>query len=75
MVLVRRKDAPANRARATAAKIRQALVPVETLFIPDVGHGFAGPTAEASKTATDQALARTFACIDTVSPELAPKSQ
>jgi acetyl esterase/lipase len=50
--------------QAMARKLTQQGVPVETLFIPGVGHGFVGKTPAQTKAANDQALTRSFAYID-----------
>ncbi len=50
--------------QAMAKKLTDLRVPVETLYIPDVGHGFVGKTPEITKSANDQALARTLKFID-----------
>lgn len=50
--------------RAMAKKLTDLKVPVETLYIPDVGHGFVGKTAEITSAANDQALTRTLKFID-----------
>jgi len=50
--------------QAMAKKLAELKVPVETLYIPDVGHGFVGKTADITRAANDQALARTLKFID-----------
>ncbi|HEX4273035.1 MAG TPA: alpha/beta hydrolase [Rhizomicrobium sp.] len=53
-------------ARAMAARLVELKAPVETLYIPDVGHGFVGKTSQVTRDANDKALARTFDYIDKV---------
>jgi acetyl esterase/lipase len=55
---------PAQQTRDMAARLRQAGVPVETLLIPDVDHGFIGRTPAATRVANLEALRRTFDFID-----------
>jgi len=50
--------------QAMAKKLTDLKVPVETLYIPDVGHGFVGKTPQITRAANDQALARTLKFID-----------
>ena len=50
--------------QAMAKKLADLKVPVETLYIPDVGHGFIGKTPDITRAANDQALARTLKFID-----------
>jgi dienelactone hydrolase len=47
-----------------AARLQKAGVPVETLFIPDVDHGFIGKTPDATRDANLKALQRSFDYID-----------
>jgi len=47
-----------------AERLRAAHVPVETLIIPEVNHGFIGKTDAITRSATEQALLRTFAFFD-----------
>ena len=49
-----------TQSQAMAKKLTDLKVPVETLTIPDVGHGFVGKTPEITRAANDQALARTL---------------
>ena len=51
---------------ARAKRLADLKVPVETLYIPDVGHGFVGKTPEITRAANDQALARTLKFMDTL---------
>jgi dipeptidyl aminopeptidase/acylaminoacyl peptidase len=53
-----------TQSQAMAKKLTDLKVPVETLTIPDVGHGFVGKTAEITRAANDQALTRTIKFID-----------
>jgi acetyl esterase/lipase len=50
--------------QAMAKRLADLKVPVETLTIPDVDHGFVGKTPEITRAANDQALARTVKFID-----------
>jgi len=50
--------------QAMAKRLAELKVPVETLYIPDVAHGFVGKTPEITRAANDQALARTLKFID-----------
>ena len=45
-------------------KLADLKVPVETLTIPDVGHGFVGNTPKITRAANDQALVRTVEFVD-----------
>jgi acetyl esterase/lipase len=49
-----------TQSQAMAKKLMDLKVPVETLHIPDVGHGFVGKTPDITRAANDQALARTL---------------
>jgi acetyl esterase/lipase len=49
---------------AMAARLRAVGVAVETLMIPDVGHGMIGKTPEATRAASLEALERSFVFID-----------
>jgi len=53
-----------TQSQAMAKKLADLKVPVETLTIPDVGHGFVGNTPKITRAASDQALARTLKFID-----------
>jgi len=53
-----------TQSQAMAKKLAHLKVPVETLTIPDVGHGFIGKTPQITRAANDQALARTLKFID-----------
>ncbi len=55
---------PVTQSGAMAKKLADQKVPVETLFIPDVGHGFIGKTPDITRAANDQALVRTLKFID-----------
>jgi acetyl esterase/lipase len=55
-----------TQARAMAKRLAELKAPVETLYIPDVGHGFVGKTPQITRDANDRALARTFDHIDKV---------
>jgi acetyl esterase/lipase len=57
-------EAPAAQSQQMAARMKQAGAPVETLFIPDVNHGFIGTTPDTTRAATLQALQRSFDYID-----------
>jgi dipeptidyl aminopeptidase/acylaminoacyl peptidase len=48
-----------------AARLKQAGVPVETLFIADAGHGLIGKTPAITRDANLNALRRTFDFMDT----------
>lgn len=63
--------APTGQSRAMETQLRAAGVPVESLYIPEVDHGFLGQTPEATRDASLTALQRTFDFIDTfaVKPE------
>jgi acetyl esterase/lipase len=50
--------------QAMAKRLADLKVPVETLYIPDVGHGFVGKTPQITRAANDQALTRTLKFID-----------
>ena len=50
--------------RLTAERMRAAGRPVELLLIPGVGHGFIGRDPAATRAASLQALARTYAWLD-----------
>ena len=50
--------------QAMAKRLADLKAPVETLFIPNVGHGFVGKTADITRAANDQALARALKFID-----------
>jgi acetyl esterase/lipase len=50
--------------QAMAKRLTELKVPVETLTIPDVDHGFIGKTPDITRAANDQALARTLKFID-----------
>jgi len=50
--------------QAMAKRLAELKVPVETLYIPDVGHGFVGKTPQITRTANDQARARTLKFIN-----------
>jgi acetyl esterase/lipase len=50
--------------QAMAKRLTDLKVPVETLYIPDVGHGFIGKTPGITRAANDHALARTLKFID-----------
>jgi acetyl esterase/lipase len=52
--------------QAMAKRLADLKVPVETLTIPDVDHGFVGKTPEITRAANDQALARTLKFIGTL---------
>jgi acetyl esterase/lipase len=53
-----------TQSQAMAKKLADFKVPIETLYIPDVGHGFVGKTPQITRAANDQALARTLKFID-----------
>jgi len=55
---------PVAEAAAMARRLTEAGVPVQTLLIPDVGHGFIGKTPEITRAANARALARTAEFID-----------
>jgi dipeptidyl aminopeptidase/acylaminoacyl peptidase len=57
-------EIPADQSRDMAARMKQAGVPIETLFIPDVGHGLIGQAPAITRDANLQALRRTFDFID-----------
>ncbi len=50
---------------AMAAALRAHHAPVETVFIPGVGHGWIGPDAASTRGASLQALRRTFDALET----------
>ena len=50
--------------QAMAKRLAELKVPVETLTIPDVGHDFVGKTPQITRTANDQARARTLKFIN-----------
>ena len=47
-----------------ARRLAALKVPIETLYIPGVDHGFVGETLEATRAANDKALQHTFDFID-----------
>jgi acetyl esterase/lipase len=53
-----------TQSQAMAKRLMDLKVPVETLTIPDVGHGFVGKTPDVTRAANNQALARTLKFID-----------
>ena len=57
-------EAPVQQSRDMAERLQKAGVPVETLFIPDVDHGFIGKTPDATRDANLKALQRSFDYID-----------
>jgi len=57
-------EAPAEQSRIMAERLRKAGVAVETLFIPDVDHGFIGKTPEVTRAASLDALQKTFDFMD-----------
>jgi acetyl esterase/lipase len=64
-------EVPIAQSRALEAQLKKSGVPVETLYIPDVDHGFIGRTPQATRDATLMALQKTFDFIDGL---FAPKS-
>jgi acetyl esterase/lipase len=58
-------EIPADQSRDMAARLKQAGVPVETLFIADAGHGLIGKTPAITREANLHALQRTFDFMDT----------
>jgi acetyl esterase/lipase len=58
-------EIPADQSRDMAARLKQAGVPVETLFIADAGHGLIGKTPAITRDANLNALRRTFDFMDT----------
>ncbi|MGA2000669.1 MAG: alpha/beta hydrolase [Terriglobales bacterium] len=60
------KTAPLKQSEEMAERLRKAGVPVETLFIPDVGHGWIGANPAATRKASLLALQRTFDYIDAI---------
>jgi acetyl esterase/lipase len=56
----------ASQPEELARKLRSAGVPVDVLFIPQVGHGLIGPTDAVTKDASRQALTATFDFFDRV---------
>jgi acetyl esterase/lipase len=59
-------EAPVQQSRAMAERLQKAGVPVETLFIPGVDHGFIGKTPDITRDANLKALQRSFDYIDAV---------
>jgi acetyl esterase/lipase len=57
-------EVPSQQSELMAARLREAGVPVQTLFIPGADHGFMAGTPEATRAAHLQALQRTFDFID-----------
>ena len=53
-----------TQSQAMASRLAELHVPVETLYIPDVDHGFIGRTPKATAAAHQQAFERTLAFID-----------
>ena len=64
MLIIQGTADTVTQSQAMAKKLADLKVPAETLYIPDVGHGFVGKTAEITRAANDQALARTLKFID-----------
>ena len=58
------KTVPSVQTEIMAEKLKKAGVRVETLLIPGVDHGLIGPTQEATRAASLQALQRTFDFMD-----------
>lgn len=58
--------APAGPAKTFAEKLKASGVSVEELYLPGIGHGWQGPTLEATREASLAALDRTFAFFDQV---------
>jgi dipeptidyl aminopeptidase/acylaminoacyl peptidase len=65
-------EVPVEQSRTLEARLRANGVSVQSLYIPDVDHGFIGKTPQATRDATAAALEATFAFIDRV---LAPPSR
>jgi acetyl esterase/lipase len=61
------KVVPVSQSRAFDAALRAKGVPTELVVIPAVDHSFIGNSPEATRQASLQALAKTFAFIDAVS--------
>jgi acetyl esterase/lipase len=57
---------PSEQSRAMERRLREAGVPVQAEYFPDVGHSWIGRTPEATRRASLAALARTFAFFDAV---------
>jgi acetyl esterase/lipase len=53
-------EVPPKGAEAMAAGLKASHAPVQTLFIPGVGHGWIGPNAATTRAASLLALRRTF---------------
>jgi acetyl esterase/lipase len=53
-------EVSADQSKAMAAHLKKAGASVETLYIPEVDHGFIGKTLESTRTATHDALQKTF---------------
>ncbi|MFB3813833.1 MAG: alpha/beta fold hydrolase [Terriglobales bacterium] len=66
------KTVPLQQSEEMAERLLKAGVPVETLFIPNVGHGWIGANAADTRNASLLALRRTFEFIDAVA---APKAK
>ncbi|HEY1410626.1 MAG TPA: alpha/beta hydrolase fold domain-containing protein, partial [Rhodopila sp.] len=57
-------EVPVQQSRDMAERLQKADVPVETMFIADVDHGFIGKTPDATRDANLTALQRSFDYID-----------
>jgi acetyl esterase/lipase len=57
-------EVPVQQSRDMAERLQKAGVSVETLFIPDVDHGFIGESADATRDANLKALQHSFDYID-----------
>ncbi|HEY4030634.1 MAG TPA: alpha/beta hydrolase [Caulobacteraceae bacterium] len=60
-----------DQSKEMAARLEQAGVKVETLYIPGVDHGLIGKTPDATRAATLQALRATYAFFDRLSGQAA----
>jgi acetyl esterase/lipase len=60
------KTVPYHQTLEMAQKLKSAGVPAELIVLPDIDHGFIGPTAEQTRAANLKALSATFDFIDKV---------